>query len=57
MRSTVKRWAIRLGLICPHHWRPAVTSKSGPARWCDMCGRREDLTQGEFYAYFGRIAR
>lgn len=60
--TRLRRLLCRLGLACPHKWRPAVERMRiiggeavSPIRLCDLCGREESLTPAEFYAYFGRM--
>ena len=49
--SMLWRWACRLGIACPHKWRPA-TSTTMPFRVCSLCDRSESMTDADFYAEF-----
>ena len=53
----IKRLLVALGLAlpsCGHKWRPGLTSR-GAARYCNICEAIQDLSDAEFYAYFGRM--
>lgn len=55
----LRRLLIWLGLLlppCGHLWRPCKTDE-GLARVCSICDEVQQLSQGEFYAYFGLIPR
>lgn len=45
---------VRLGLRCPHFWRPARYGRAQTlGRHCTMCQANQPLSKEEFYAHFG----
>lgn len=42
---------------CAHTWRPARSLTGKPVRVCMKCNVWHELSEAEFYAFFGRISK